>query len=204
MKLLHVEDHPIVAQGIRHCLYGIADLVNVSTGKEALETAANSTFDGYIVDIDLPDMDGFSLMEEIRLWKPDALFVVCTMHDEIWLVRKLLLCGVDGVILKSEPADILTACIRTVFENGRQFFSPHFERIRQKALRLQRNELLSERELQVLRLVAQGENTQEIAGELSLSENTVETHRRHIITKLDARNIAEAVSKAYKMGILKK
>jgi len=204
MKLLHVEDHPIVAQGIRLCLEGVADIVHVQYGQEAVKLAENSPFDGFIVDIDLPDMDGFSLIEEVRLRKPQARFIVCTMHDEIWTVRRLLQCGVAGVVLKSEAPTVLRACVQTVFSGDETYFSPHFERLRRKALKMQRNEILTDRELDVLRLVAEGQNTQEIAEALFLSENTVETHRRHIITKLGARNITEAVAKAYTMGILKK
>ena len=204
MKLLHAEDHPLVAQGIRHSLDGIADIIHVQTGKEAAHLAGTQVFDGFIIDIDLPDMDGFSLIEEIRLRKPEARIVVCTMHDEIWTVRRLLQCGVDGIVLKSEAPSALADCIRTVFGNGDIYFSPNFERLRSKALKLQRNDLLSDRELQVLLLVAQGENTQEIAEQLCLSENTIETHRRRIMTKLGARNITEAVAKGYTMGILKK
>ena len=204
MKLLHVEDHPIVAQGIRQCLEGVADIVHVRFGQEAVHLAESSPFDGFMVDIDLPDMDGFSLIEEIRLRKPQARFIVCTMHDEIWTVRRLLQCGVAGVVLKSEPPDVLQACVKSVFSSDEPFFSPHFERLRRKALQLQRNEVLTDRELQVLRLVVEGDSTQEIAEKLFLSENTVETHRRRIITKLGARNITEAAAKAYKMAILQK
>ena len=204
MKLLHAEDHPLVAQGIRHSLEGIADIIHVQTGKEAAQMAGTQAFDGFIIDIDLPDMDGFSLIEEIRLRKPEARIVVCTMHDEIWTVRKLLQCGVDGIVLKSEATSVLAGCIRAVFDDGEVYFSPCFDRLRTKALKLQRNDLLSDRELQVLLLVAQGNNTQEIAEQLCLSENTIETHRRRIIMKLGARNIIEAVAKGYTMGILKK
>lgn len=204
MKLLHVEDHPLIAQGIRHSLDGIADIIHVQTGKEAAQLAGSQVFDGYIIDIDLPDMDGFSLIEEIRLRKPEARIVVCTMHDEIWTVRRLLQCGVDGIVLKSEAPSVLSGCIHAVFDEGEIYFSPSFERLRNKALKLQRNDLLTDRELQVLSLVAQGENTQEIADHLCLSENTIETHRRRIIMKLGARNITEAVAKAFKMAILKK
>lgn len=204
MKLLHAEDHPLVAQGIRHSLEGIADIIHVQTGREVVQLAGTQAFDGYIIDLDLPDMDGFSLIEEIRLRKPEARIVVCTMHDEIWTVRRLLLCGVDGLVLKSEAPSVLADCVRSVFEEGTIYYSTSFERLRSRALGLQRNDLLTDRELQVLRLVAEGENTQAIAEKLFLSENTIETHRRRIIMKLGARNITEAVAKAFKMAILKK
>lgn len=157
------------------------------------------------LDIELPDLSGFDLIGHLRSRDPQARIIVNTMHEEIWNIHRLMDCGVNAIILKSANAEELRWAVEAVL-GGETYFCRRFRRISERTGRtgteLADCSALTQRELDVLRAIAKGYNTGEIAGLLFLSENTIETHRKKLMLKLGARNMAELVVKAISLGIV--
>lgn len=208
LSVLIVDDHPIILEGIRSVLakeFTYAKIVAVPSYLESLSLIQQSNFDIYIIDIELTHGDGFILIEQIRHIKPDARVIVNTMHDELWTIRKLIDSNVDAVILKTSDCSQLNNAINAVLE-GKSYFCRHFMHLNSRINALTDKNIsqihLSERELDVLYAIVDGNNSAEIAERLFLSVNTIESHRRRILSKLDAKNVAELVAKAIKLGIV--
>lgn len=209
IDIIIIDDHQLVLEGLRSLLCGTEGIRNVQmvhTGKEFLEILPVQAFDIYLLDIELPDIDGFTLIEAIHRHYPHAKVIVNTMHEEIWFVRKLAEANVDAVLFKSSaPTHILTA-INTV-KNGGHYYCPQYEKI---SRHLDKNhaglpissEAPSPRELDVLKAMAKGYSTVEISRLLFISENTVETHRKNLMLKFGARNATDLVMRALARGFL--
>ena len=206
-SLLIVDDHDIVVLGLKHVVQThFPDTFNVdsaNSGREALRKIAESKYSIYILDLELPDMTGFEVIDAIRQRYADARIIVHTQHDELWYHRKLTAYRVDGVCLKSAYSSNIVEAIRQVMQGNT--FSPSDDDIEPR--RYERNIMpagkdLSEREMSVLNCIAQGMNTNEVAEKLCISVNTVETHRRHLNEKLGARNTASLVMNAVRLGLL--
>lgn len=147
----------------------------------------------------MPDIDGFTLIDIVREHKPDAKIIVNTIHQEVWIIRRMLDKKVNAILSKSTDFSKITEAIEAVI-NGKQYFCPE---VRKK---LNRHRLTldhpSEREIEVLRAMARGWTSKEIAAHLFISENTVETHRKKLFLKLNARNIADLIVKAIARGYI--
>ena len=125
------------------------------------------------------------------------------MHEEIWFIKDLIQSAVDGILFKSIDSTKIAEAIRRVLDGG-TYYSPYAEHVRAQMRRSDegRREELTLRELDVLKRISEGKNTQEIAQELCVSTNTVDTHRRHLMDKLDARNVADLIMTAISKGII--
>ena len=127
------------------------------------------------------------------------------MHDELWTVRKLVEMNVDGIVLKSSDTSHLQSAVETVM-SGRQYQCSHFLRIysrfKSRCDTSQYNIQLTEKELEILYAIVNGDSTAEIAKNLFRSINTIESHRRRIMAKFDAKNMAELVAKAIRLGVI--
>lgn len=196
-----VDDHEVVTEGLRAFLLqsGIRCVETFTRGEDLLKWVSVSRFDIFIVDVELSDMDAEQLIDHIRECQPDARIIINTMHEEIWVVNKMTEKNVDGVIYKSVHLDQLLEAIITVHE-GRQYFCPKFKKS-QSEIRLKKN-ILSDREMEVLQLLARGNSTKEIARLLFISENTVENHRKNLFKKLQAKNVATLLISAITAGFL--
>lgn len=208
IDVLLVDDHELILHGIEHVLEQIPAVGSVRSarsGHEAIDLIGQSRFDLCILDIELPDLSGFDLIGHIRTHDPEARIIVNTMHEEIWNIHRLMDCGVNAIILKSSNAEELRNAVETVL-GGETYFCRRFRRMSDRLGRagaeLADCSTLTQRELDVLRAIAKGYNTGEIAGLLFLSENTIETHRKKLMLKLGARNMAELVVKAISLGIV--
>ncbi|MDE6555497.1 MAG: response regulator transcription factor [Duncaniella sp.] len=204
MSIAVVEDHDLVREGISTLLHnqGINDVEKFGTAHGLIDSLDNSRkYDFYIVDLELPDMDGFVLIEMIRARNPIAKLIVSTMHDEIWTLRKLLARDVNAIIYKSSGGNEIIAAIREVLA-GNTYYCDEVT----KALGVARDSSLhpSVRELEVLYHIAQGKTSREIAGLMYVSENTIEAHRKSLFSKLEAVNVADLIVKAIDKGYLKK
>lgn len=205
-----VDDHGLVVEGLRSLLRTLPDigeLFAVQSGQALLDVMRSRLFDVYIVDLELPDMDGVDLIGAIRERQSGARIIVNTMHEEIWTMARLAECDVDGVLLKSSDPQLIKEAVRSVME-GRRFFCPRFRRLYarlvQRSGRPRREgDAPTARELEVLRAIARGLRTSEIAERLFISENTVETHRKNLMLKLGARNSADLVMRAVERGFLR-
>lgn len=206
--VLLVDDHALILQGIKFIVESMPEVGEVCTASSAAEAIAlikNKSFYVCLLDIELPDLSGFELLEIIRDICPDSRIIVNTMHEEMWVVKKLLQIGVDGVILKSADTDEIKIALESILK-GEKYFCSGFNKIR-KRLRYSVDKpdyqsLLTNREMDVLKAICSGMQTKEIAGMLHVSVNTVETHRKSLFLKFEVRNAVELVLKAINNGII--
>lgn len=205
--LLIVDDHRVVSCGLQHLIsQSLANVekIDVATsGEEALGWIAACPYDLYILDVELPDMSGIDLVDRIRELNPEARFIIHTMHDELWYYRRMEASEVDGIVFKSSDTHEIIAAIGAVLQ-GKHFLCQRAKQMHaaSEKRRSRSGQDLSERELLVLQYIARGLNTAEIAEELCISINTVETHRRHLNDKLDATNVATLIMNAVSKGLL--
>ncbi len=205
ITILVVDDHELVLRGIKQILensFPTSAIITASTGEESIKMMRTSKVDVISVDLELPDMSGFNLIDHVRANYPDTRILVNTVHDEIWTVKRLTERCVEGIIFKSARAHDYVEAIKTILGGGT--FYDAVARLLMKSIRNERADesSLSMREIDVLRLIADGLNTEQIAVKLGVKANTIETHRRHLLEKLDVRNSAELVRRAISSGII--
>ena len=194
IRILLVDDHDLVLQGLKRIvecsLPEIKVVCTASTGQEALLLIASQSFDLFLLDMELPDMSGLDIITH-------------TMHEEIWFIKNMMQCDIDGILFKSVDATKITEAIRRVLD-GETYYCTYAEHVRNQMKRSEegRKEELTLRELDVLKHISEGKSTQEIAQELCVSTNTVDTHRRHLMEKLGARNAADLIMTAVSKGII--
>lgn len=207
IRILLVDDHDLVLQGLKRIvecsLPEIKNVCTASSGQEALHLIASQRFNLFVLDMELPDISGMDIIVRIREKDPQARIIVNTMHEEIWFIKNLIQCSVDGILFKSIDSTKIAEAIRRVLD-GETYYCPYAEHVRAQMKRSDegRREELTLRELDVLKRISEGKNTQEIAQELCVSTNTVDTHRRHLMDKLDARNVADLIMTAISKGII--
>lgn len=207
IHILLVDDHDLVLQGLKRIvecsLPEITHIYTASTGQEVLQLIASQHFDLYLLDIELPDISGLEVIVRIRERDPQARIIINTMHEEIWFIKDLLQSNVSGILFKSVNSNMIIEAIRTVLR-GHSYYCPYAEHVRLQMRRSDegRREELTLRELDVLKCISEGKNTQEIAQALCVSVNTVDTHRRHLMEKLEARNVADLIMTAISRGII--
>uniref|UniRef100_UPI003FEF1215 response regulator n=1 Tax=Bacteroides clarus TaxID=626929 RepID=UPI003FEF1215 len=207
IRILLVDDHDLVLQGLKRIvecsLPEIKNVCTASSGQEALLLIASQRFNLFVLDMELPDISGMDIIVRIREKDPQARIIVNTMHEEIWFIKNLIQCSVDGILFKSIDSTKIAEAIRRVLD-GETYYCPYAEHVRAQMKRSDegRREELTLRELNVLKRISEGKNTQEIAQELCVSTNTVDTHRRHLMDKLDARNVADLIMTAISKGII--
>lgn len=203
------DDHAIVRSGLRRILDAEHDLEVVgeaSSNREAVVLACAERPDVFVMDVGLPDGSGITGMAEIRKASPGTRVLVLTVHDDVAYLRRAFEAGADGYMVKEAAAVELVQAVRQV-ASGRQYVHPSLG-----AALLAPDAPparpggpggdLSEREGEVLRLIASGLTNAEIAERLHVSVRTVETHRAHIHQKLDIRSRAELVRFARATGLL--
>ena len=206
-SLLIVDDHDIVVLGLKHVVQthfpDTFEVDSAKSGREALRKIAETRYDLYIIDLELADMTGFEVIEGVRQRYANAKIIVHTQHDELWYHRKLNAFHVDGVCLKSSDSQHIVNAIRGVM-NGNTYHDADNVHESNKSMKcgMLHGKDLSEREMAVLNCIAQGMSTNEMAEELCISVNTVETHRRHLNEKLSAKNTASLIMHAVKCGLL--
>lgn len=208
IRLLIVDDHPVVRDGLRGMFAGDPDfevLGEASDGAEALAQAEALQPDVILMDLRMPGMDGATairrLSERIRDKRVDARILVLTTYDSDSDVVPAIEAGATGYLLKDSPREELFRAVRAA-HRGESVLAPSVASRLMSQLRLPAGEALSERELEVLALIAQGLNNREAAAKLFISEATVKTHLVHIYTKLQVNDRAAAVAAAYERGLL--
>lgn len=204
--MLVVDDHSLILEGICRLVGKIPEVVvanAVTSGKEAAKLIAERDYDIYILDVGLPDISGFDLITQIRELNENARIIVNTMHEEIWIVNQLAQSGVNAIILKSSTVSELVNAIRSVLQ-GESYTCPRFasiyEKLHRNSFEILPREGPTRREKDVLQAVAKGLSTHEIAKLLNISENTVETFRKRLINKFEAKNAIDMVMKALAEG----
>jgi DNA-binding NarL/FixJ family response regulator len=212
-RILIADDQALVRGGLRMILDAQPDLDVVgeaADGREALQRARELAPDLVLMDVRMPELDGLEATRRLLEREPSPKVVVLTTFDLDDYVYEAIRAGASGFLLKSAPPQQLVAGIRTVMA-GDALLAPEITRRlldRFVARPPRSSEIpsefaeLSPRELEVLRLIADGRSNAEIAGDLFLSEATVKTHVTHILTKLRLRDRVQAVALAYRTGLM--
>lgn len=204
IRLLIVDDHPVVRDGVRGQLTGERDIEVVgeaSDGREAVDKAAVLKPDVVLMDLRMPEVDGVSALRRLAEKNIDARVLVLTTFNTDRDVLAAIEAGATGYLLKDAPRDELLRAIRAAAV-GATVLAPSVGAKLVDQMRRPVKETLSERELEVLRLVAGGANNRELAEQLFISEATVKSHLLHIYAKLGVNDRAAAVGAAYDRGLL--
>jgi DNA-binding NarL/FixJ family response regulator len=201
---LIVDDHPVVRGGLRGMFAGdptFEVIGEASNGAEAIARVDVLRPDVVLMDLRMPEMGGVEAIGRLRESAPAVRVLVLTTYDTEDDVLPAIEAGAIGYLLKDAPREELTRAVRAAFQ-GDAVLSPSVARRLIGQVRQPAQEALSERELDVLRLIAGGASNREAAAKLFISESTVKTHLLHIYEKLSVRDRAAAVGEAYKRRLL--
>jgi DNA-binding NarL/FixJ family response regulator len=209
LRILLADDHVTVRHGLKLLIDGEPDMkvvAEASDGHEALEQARASKPDVVVMDISMPGMNGLAATRALKQMQPDAVIVTLTRHGDDAYLQELLRAGVSGYVLKrSAPAELLHA-IRGAAAGGQYLDSTLTARVTAgfagKGGRAKPASALTDREAEVLRLIASGYSNKEIAAKLSLSVKTVEAHKANAMRKLDLTGRIDIVKYAVLQGWL--
>ncbi|RKN05705.1 response regulator [Streptomyces radicis] len=204
ITLLIVDDHPVVRDGLRGMFAaspGFAVLGEAADGVEGVRLAVALDPDVVLMDLRMPGGGGVAAIRELGRSGVRARVLVLTTYDTDSDTLPAIEAGATGYLLKDAPRDELFTAVRAAAD-GRTVLSPAVASRLVSRVRGPRNEPLSAREREVLRLVAKGTSNRRIAAELFISEATVKTHLAHVFAKLGANDRAAAVAAAYDRGIL--
>ena len=202
-SILALDDHPMVLEGISHLLDGY-DVITCTETTQLLSLLDEGCKPHlFILDLEMPDADGFETVKTIRRQCPEAAILIYTMHGEPWVLTRLARLDIQGVVSKALPVSTLQQAVETIRQGGTFFDEDFLRQLHQAGTAAKQPPYMphpafqiTEREQQVLQCIAQGMTTPEIAQHLYLSENTVGTYRRRLMTKFDAHNVAQLISKA--------
>jgi two-component system nitrate/nitrite response regulator NarL len=205
IRLLLVDDHALVREGIRSSLLHYPAIVIVGeagNGREAITKCRELKPDVVLIDLNMPEMGGLEAIPLLLKTCPAARIIVLTVHDAKEYVTQVLHSGAHGYVLKDTSPEELVRAVQSVAD-GQAFFSPSVSRVLladyvggAQTSSAGGKPTASAREKQVLQLIAQGKTSKEIAGQFKLSTRTVETYRVRLKRKLNARNVAELLSRA--------
>jgi DNA-binding NarL/FixJ family response regulator len=208
IKVLIADDHPIVRQGLRQVLKETSDIVvagEAGTGPETLDEVSKNDYDVVLLDISMPGRSGLDILRQLKLENPDLrVLILSTYPEEQYAVRSLK-DGAEGYLTKASIPDELVAAIRKAASGRKYVSSALAEKL---AFDLNVNsqkpvhETLSDREYQVMCMIASGKMAKEIAAELALSVKTISTYRTRILEKLQMKNNAEITLYAIKQGLV--
>ena len=213
IKILIVDDHEVVRDGLSVMMEREDDFTVVGEAKnglEAVEKAESLHPDVVLMDLRMPEMDGVEVMRQIRAKQDSIQFLVLTTYDSDEYIFDAIEAGAKGYLLKDASREELFRAVRTV-NRGESLIEPavvsrvldRLTELSQRAAHGPDHLALSEREVEVLQLMAKGSANKQIAGELSITESTVKTHVANIFQKLDVSHRTEAVTKAMSQGIIK-
>ncbi len=207
IRILIADDHPVVRQGLKQTIAELPDAVTVdeaTDGMEALNMARMGNYDVAILDIAMPGKNGIDVLEEIKYEKPNLPVLMLTMYPEEQLAVRALKIGASGYLTKASAPDELVSAIQKVLSGGKYVSSSLAEHLASllHQTEQQPHETLSNREYQVMCLIASGKTTAEIAKELFLSIKTISTYRSRILEKMGMKNNVELARYAVKRNLL--
>lgn len=197
IRTILADDHKLFCDGLERVLAESGKFVVVHkayNGQSLLENLPHLSFDLLVIDVEMPLINGFDTIKRIRLNNPGCTIVVLSMHEESVFLQEAFMLGANGYLVKSMDSaylidSLLAAC------GGSKIFPESIGNVKAETP-------FSTREQQILRLIAAGRTSEEIASQLKISELTVKTHRRNMMRKLNVNNAAKLVSKALEMGYL--
>lgn len=206
INIILADDHQLILDGILGLLedeMGINIVATCNNGLEVLENLSDLNVDLLVLDLDMPKMNGLQCAEEVQKRYPNVKIAILTMHQEKALIQKFIEFGVKGYFLKTIQKDELIHAIKTIANGGEYFPADVTKALIQKQAvtpTVTQSPLLAElteREIEIIRLVSQGFSNKEIGEKLFISPRTADTHRTNIMRKLDLHNVAEMVRFAF-------
>jgi len=209
---LLADDHTMVRDGLRALLagqQGLEIVAEAADGRECIQLAEEHTPDVVMMDIAMPKMNGIEATRRILAERPSTGVVILSMHQDESYVLQSLSAGAKGYLLKDSPREDIVEAIRAAAQ-GRAFLSrkvsrllqeEHIEALRSKGLD-DTFDLLTDREREILQLLAEGRSNKEVANLLNISPTTVETHRGHILRKLSLHGTADLILYAVRKKII--
>lgn len=207
-RVILADDHTLVRAGIRRILESQPQfevVAEASDGASALDAVNRLGADVLVLDLNMDGLDGIDVLRQCKAGHPDLKVVILTMHAGREYVSRALADGADGYLLKDSAVQDLAAAIEAVMAGG-TFFSPAIQQQMAEMVRdvghRQGIQVLTDREREVLVLIARGLSTKEIASTLDIGQRTVETHRANLMRKLGVKSVALLTQVAIKEGIL--
>lgn len=212
IRIVLADDHGIVRKGLRFVLEqepAMEVVGEAGDGREAIRLAEELKPDVVVMDIAMPNLNGIDATAQIVKREPRAGVIILSVHSDESYILRALTAGAKGYLLKDSADNDLVRAVQAVAQ-GRPFFSPaitqtlledYMRYLQQRGLE-DTYDLLTEREREVLQLLAEGRSNKEVAGLLNLSLYTVETHRTHLMQKLNLHNTAEIVLYAVRKKII--
>lgn len=204
-RVLLADDHLIVRESLRYVLLqeGFEVVAGVSDGREAVNLAKKLRPDVAVIDFSMPLLNGIDAARAIRTVSPRTRIILLTMYNEDHFVLEALRAGIKGYVLKTQATADLIQAIRTLME-GASYLSPGISDSVVKAAlaRAPVTDPLTQREREILQLIAEGKTNKEICQQLGISVKTVESHRRNVMVKLDIHETASLVRHAIKIGLI--
>lgn len=198
IRVLLADDHSIVRAGLRRLIEESGDITVVAEaadGQEAIQQARNTSPDVAVIDISMPGMDGLEVVSQLHSYDPRLPILILTMHEEEQYVVRAIGVGAMGYVTKRSAPEALVKAIHKVHRGGRFLSDTAAEALAERMARGNEGasllDLLSNREIQVLRCLAMGKTNREIAQDYNLSIKTVDTYRSRVLSKLNLRNNAE-------------
>jgi two-component system, NarL family, response regulator NreC len=210
LKILLADDHQLLREGLRSLLekqHKFQIVAEAENGRKAVELAKETNPALIIMDLNMPDLNGFEATRKILKESPRVKIIALSMHSDKRYVTRALQAGASGYVLKDNAFDELTKAIERVMQN-RIYLSPEINQVvvkdyleKSKQLDQPAYAVLTEREREVVQLIAEGKSTKEIAAILKISVKTVETYRQRTMEKLNINNIADLIKFAIREGL---
>ena len=205
VKVIIVDDHAIVLDGIKSLLAEIENIEIAATATnagDAMNLLRQTKAELVITDINMPGMDGLEFIKTIRSDLPPTKIIVLSLHDEAHFVRNIMKQRVQGYILKNDASSELVEAVNRVLA-GKTFFSSKISQVIVEQINTPDSEkLLTERELEIVKLIAGEFSNKQIAEKLFISERTVESHRKNIFRKTETNSIVGLIKFAYANNII--
>ncbi len=208
LRIMVVDDHPVVRQGLMRIIEDTQDMkvtAEAENGLEAIKLLKDQDFDLVLLDISMPGSDGLDAIRQIKKIKPNLPVLILTIHPEKYYGLRMLQAGASGYLTKQNAPFELIEAIRKVTQGG-MYIS---DSLAQMLVNSKKNgeekpahEKLSDREYQIMQLIAAGKKVKTISEELCISVKTIHVHRRHIFEKLNINSNAEIIHYAIQNGML--
>ena len=213
IRVILADDHAVVRDGIKAVISRAADNISVvgeaSTGREVLDLAQNKAVDVFILDLEMPELDGIETIDRLNERHGPVKVVLLSMYDEKILVERAIRAGARAYILKESAAEEIAKAVEEVYSGG-YFFSPKVSGYLAREFLHEHGDngqqtldtALTSRQTEILKRVCQGLTEKEIAYELNISPNTVHVHINNIMNKVQIHNKAGLIKYAIKMGFV--
>lgn len=204
INILVVEDHQVVRTGIKYMIqnnpYYNIKIDEAENGSEAVKRATVFDYDAILLDVELPELNGFEVLDKVRKKRKNTKIIMLTMYNDILTIKKALKKGANGYILKNLLEEEIFLALKTVLDGKTYLCNEVAQTLLTEKAEIRPDNLTS-REVQIIKLIAKGFTNQEIGKKLELSNRTIDTHRRNIYGKLDINKSTELMKYAVKYGL---